>query len=208
MERRDLLSMRAYVKPQSENFVFLKRLLKNPKSLGAVAPSSRRLGDFIARSLSNFPKDSLIVELGAGTGSLTRSLLEAGYSKLTLIEMDGYFAKFLRFHFPSLSVIEGDASSLQTLLPSDLLGKVDVVLSGIPMMNLNQSQQKSIIQSSFEILRPGGSFVQFTYGPLSPISCKTFSLSSKRLGSVLLNVPPATVWEYQRDHRPWVLGSL
>lgn len=188
---------------RDENLLFLKRVLKNPKALGAVTPSSLALSNFICRHVEATP-DSYVVEIGAGTGRFTRALLRYGISpsQLFVVEMDPELANFLKKHFPQVSVIQGDAQNLVDILPPDIIGKVSTVISGIPLVNLSDSVQAGIADACFAVLAEGGQMLQFTYGPVSPLSCRKLGLSKKRLGSVLLNFPPAVIWAYKRGKVP------
>jgi phosphatidylethanolamine/phosphatidyl-N-methylethanolamine N-methyltransferase len=59
-----------------ENTLFFKRWIKHPFQMGTLAPITPRLAKLVASLVSN-PSD-LIVEIGAGTGRLTRALLAEG----------------------------------------------------------------------------------------------------------------------------------
>lgn len=54
-----------------EELLFLRRWLANPGKVGAVLPSSAALGRLVARNVARRP-DQWVVELGAGTGTVTR----------------------------------------------------------------------------------------------------------------------------------------
>lgn len=185
---------------QKERALFFKQLVKNPRSLGAVMPSSKALGEFISRQLRIVP-GSYFVEIGAGTGSLTQALLRAGIEPkcLYVVELDPYLSAFLKTRLPEdVHVMTGDARDLEHLLPAHVLGCVEAVISGIPMVNLNAQTQWDLIQASFRVMREGGDFLQFTYSPLSPLPAKKMGLDQKRVGHVFKNFPPATVWRYSR----------
>jgi phosphatidylethanolamine/phosphatidyl-N-methylethanolamine N-methyltransferase len=185
---------------RDENLLFFKRLLKNPASVGAVVPSSLALSRFMCQHVECHSKEEFVVEIGAGTGRFTQALLNQGLlvSQIIAVELDSELANFLRNRFPELIVIEGDATQLEKLLPSYVLGKVRTVISGIPMVNMPKDVQKEIVRSAFSILTDGGKFLQFTYGPVSPIPARSLGLVKKRLGHIFLNFPPATVWGYER----------
>jgi phosphatidylethanolamine/phosphatidyl-N-methylethanolamine N-methyltransferase len=181
----------------NEGLFFLKKLIKNPKAVGAVAPSSQSLGEFMSRYV-DFNSDAHIVELGAGTGSLTKALIKAGANpeKLILLEIDDDMCRMLREKFPKSQVIQGYASNLHNLINQDLHGTIPNIISGIPMVNLNFDEKQAIMKSVEIVLKPQGKFLQFTYGPVSPLPAAKLGLTQKRLGHVLLNMPPAMVWCY------------
>ena len=66
--------------------LFLKQVLKNPKEVSAVAPSSKKLATRMAKAIP----DGLgqVVELGAGTGMITDAILEAGVAPHTLYSFE------------------------------------------------------------------------------------------------------------------------
>ncbi len=72
-----------------DNARFLKSLVATPRLTGAVAPSGRALARAMAAAVGS-PSRGLVIELGPGTGPVTRSLIEAGLppSRLVLVEYD------------------------------------------------------------------------------------------------------------------------
>lgn len=180
-----------------ENILFLKRLIKNPKALGAVAPSSKALAEMVARHV-RVDQETYVVEVGAGTGRFTRGLLDAGLSadRLIVVELDRELCHYLRSNFPDITIIQGDATLLDQLLPPEVVCNVETIISGIPLINLNKEEQINLIEAFKNTLSPTGHIIQFTYGPVSPLSHKKLGLVATRLGHVFRNVPPATVWSY------------
>src|SRR5215468_9352324 len=93
--------------------LFLKRWLRRPFTMGAVVPSGRLLAEAMARAtLANLDgRDGHVVELGAGTGEVTKALLAKGIApeRLALVERDPELSLFLRRHFQGPRIIEGDA---------------------------------------------------------------------------------------------------
>lgn len=187
---------------RDENLLFFKRLLKNPRALGAIVPSSVALCDFMCRHV-DVTGDRYVVEIGAGTGRFTRTLLNYGIApeKLFVVEMDAELCKFLTLHFPSVTVINGDASYLTEILPPHIIGNVSTIISGIPLINLSEKIQTGIADACFAVLEKDGQMLQFTYGPLSPLSSQKLGLHKKRLGHVLWNFPPAVIWAYKRQEK-------
>ena len=190
------------IRKRDESLLFLKQLVKNPKSLGALVPSSLVLADFMCRHI-DLTKNPRIIEFGAGTGRFTQALLNNGVPKenLCVVEIDPTMCAFLQKNFPDIYIVNGNANQLSDLLP-ETWTQADVIVSGIPMVNLSFHDQHQIIQSCFKILTPLGSLLQFTYGPLSPLPSRKLGLRQKRLGHVLLNFPPAAVWKYWKPSSP------
>ena len=84
-----------------------------PRSVGAIAPSGRQLARAMAAQVDPALPGS-VVELGPGTGVITRALIERGIAeeRLILIEFNRDFAVLLRKRFPKARVLEGDAFAL------------------------------------------------------------------------------------------------
>jgi phospholipid N-methyltransferase len=57
---------------------------------------------------------------------------------------------------------------------------------------------RSIIQQSFAVMRPGGKFIQFSYGLIPPFGPHHLNLSVYLAARVWDNLPPATVWVYEQ----------
>lgn len=64
---------------------FLRTLVKDPFSVGAVAPSSRHLANSMVIGMGPGAK---VVELGGGTGSVTQAILNSGVSPQDLLVIE------------------------------------------------------------------------------------------------------------------------
>ncbi len=185
--------------------LFLKRWLRRPLAMGAVMPSGRPLGEAIARvTLAAIAgRDGRIVELGAGTGQVTRALLAAGIpaERLVLIERDAELASFLRRHFAGPLIVEGDAARLPQLLGTQGIDRIATVVSSLPLLSLPTEIVNGIVRGAFEALPRGAAMVQFTYGLSPPVPralrerLHLHATSSRRIWR---NVPPAVVWTFTR----------
>ena len=182
-----------------EEILFLRRWLAHPLKVGALLPSSPFLARLVARH-TRIGDDDVVVELGAGTGAVTKALLNSGIPKerLFVIEIDADMCTYLRKWYPQAQVIHGDAGTLHEILPSKWRGKVATVISGIPMITLPDDLQTRLIRSWLGELQPGGRMLQYTYSLVSPIPQEKFGLSVKRAGMTFLNLPPASVFKYEK----------
>src|SRR5438552_227381 len=95
---------------QNDIFIFFKTFLKDPKAMGAIYPSSKRLAEIMA-SYVVFSQNQLIVELGSGTGVITQAMLNRGISaeRIIAIESSPDLVKNLKERFPKIKVIQGNA---------------------------------------------------------------------------------------------------
>ena len=182
-----------------EELLFLRRWLANPGKVGAVLPSSAALGRLVARNVARRP-DQWVVELGAGTGTVTRVLLESGIpaDRLVVVEIDPDLGAFRRRELPRARVVQGDATELRALLPGGAAGNVGTVVSGIPMLTLPPELQRRMVGSWLDVMPPDGRLLQYTYSLASPLPAARLGLAGRRCGLVMRNLPPAWVWSYRR----------
>lgn len=189
----------------TERLRFIGQWLKNPRQTGSVTPSSPELA---AAMLSELPANTgRVIELGGGTGALTRALVDHGIAgkQLMVLELNQQLHAHLRLQFPKELMVLGNAGELaQLAAEAGFLddGLADAVVSGLGLLSMDRSSATRILESAFACLRPDGRFIQFTYSPTSPVMesvLAAMGLSMRRGEFVLRNVPPATVWVYQRS---------
>lgn len=188
-----------------DNLLFISSFARNPKKVGSVTPSSRRLGRAMAAELPD--EYSVCVELGGGTGSLTSAILAAGVPshKLIVIERDPALAAHLRKRFPKVMIVEGDAQQMRQRLADVGIDHVDAVISGLPLRNLPEKVRHDITTEVFAALGLGGVYVQFTYWGEPPVPievARRYGIGGKKTRRVWRNFPPANVWRYERQASP------
>ena len=181
----------------SDLALFRRRLLKNPRQVSAIAPSSRTLAR--AMTLGLGPKSGRVVEFGPGTGRFTEAILARGVppENLTLFELDEEFVAWLRQKFPGVTVHQLPAQEAARLVPPD----VGTVISGLPLLSMPPEVREGIVGAAFAILAPRGRFVQFTYGPrppLPPEQIASLGLTVDKGFKVWANLPPARVYRFRR----------
>lgn len=182
----------------SDLALFRRRLLKNPRQVSAIAPSSRTLAR--AMTLGLGPRSGRVVEFGPGTGRFTEAILARGVppENLTLFELDEEFVTYLRQKFPGVTVHQLPAQEAARLVPPD----VCAVISGLPLLSMPEEVREGIVGAAFQILAPRGSYVQFTYGPrppLPPEQIASLGLKVNKGFKVWANLPPARVYRFRRD---------
>lgn len=186
----------------ADNARFIRSWIENPRGVGAVSPS----GPALARAMASYvdvASDAPVVELGPGTGPVTQALLEHGVapSRLLLVEYESAFCDLLRQRYPGVTVVQGDAYGLKKTLDGKLSGPVAAVVSSLPLLNRPEPDRLQLLDQAFEMMTPGGVFIQFTYGLFSPMPLKRHperSAYAAEAAPVWLNIPPARVWRYRR----------
>lgn len=181
----------------SDLALFRRRLLKNPRQVSAIAPSSRTLAR--AMTLGLGPNSGPVVEFGPGTGRFTEAILARGVppENLTLFELDEEFVDHLRKKFPGVTVHQRPAQEAARLVPVG----VNTVISGLPLLSMPPDVRQGIVAAAFAILAPRGHYVQFTYGsrpPLPPETIESLNLKVNKGHKVWANLPPATVYRFRR----------
>ena len=177
---------------------FIWQFVRNPKSVGAIAPSGAVLSGKMAAGLG---PDSKVLELGGGTGTLTRGITAAGVegTNLRVIEMNPDFIRSLRQQFPGARVVDHSAFEIETL-PEEV-SDLDTVVSGLPLVNMSRDNHRAIMRGAFTRLKPGGCYRQFTYRPRCPIAddvLEEFGLKAVYETMALRNIPPAFVYRIER----------
>ena len=183
--------------PLNDAALFFRRWLSNPLQMGSIIPSSPKLGQLIAKQIDK-RSSSPILELGAGTGAITKSLISSGISpgRIAVVEIVPEMAEHLRAKFPQTSVLQADAFDLPIPLLKDTLGEIGTVICGIPLVLLSEAKQRQFIQQ-VEAVAPGRGFLLYTYCVTSPLPYRTLGLEAQRLAWTPLNFPPASVWHYR-----------
>ena len=186
------------VKPFEDELRFLRGLIASPKGVGAIAPSSPALARAVAAQV-DVGRPGPVLELGPGTGSMTRALLASGVAaeRLTLIEYDPDFAQLIRGRFPGVHVISGDAFDLDRTLGKKNGEPFAAVISGIPLLNHPVERRYQLVNAALDRLTPGAPLIQFSYGFMPPVPAPS-GASVHRAAFVLKNLPPAHVWVYRR----------
>jgi phosphatidylethanolamine/phosphatidyl-N-methylethanolamine N-methyltransferase len=180
----------------ADPWLFFRRWLTNPLEMGSVVPSSAALCTRIVRQTRR-ARDEAVLELGAGTGVISRALLASGVpaDRLFVVEIAPSMAAHLRRVLPGARVIEGDASRLPELVPADWHGRIGTVICGIPLVLLPFAEQRRFI-AAMRAVAPGRGFLHFSYFATSPISTHRHGLTGRREAWTPLNFPPASVWRY------------
>lgn len=184
---------------------FFRQWLKNPLGVAAVSPSSPQLA---RQMIAALPANSTrLIELGGGTGAITDKLLGHGIAPqdLMVLELSEEMHQTLRLRFPDIRLHLANAADVQRIArESGFLDTAlaDAVVSGLGLLSMPRPLQREIVGEAFACLRPDGRFVQFTYGPASPIAREVLDelgLLSRRVSFTWWNVPPATVYVYERQ---------
>lgn len=186
---------------------FFTAFLRQPGSMGAVAPSSRWLAARMTEGV-RLDQAKVVVEIGAGTGAFTGAIQEKLHPEAAflVVEINPDFARYLTPRFPRARVIHGSAEHLSEFLSSHGHATADCVLSGLPWAGFSNELQQRLLSSVVGALRPGGEFATFAYNHASwlPRGRRFRRLLETRFPSVRTtpmvwrNLPPAFVYHCRK----------
>jgi phospholipid N-methyltransferase len=173
--------------------IFYRQLLKSAKHTGAIAPSS----PFLARkicSVADIPQAKTILELGPGTGAITKELLKyvnAPHNLFT-VEINPEFITHLQKKYPQITHLNADIKSLGAICKKYAIPQADIIVSGIPFTDFNKEECNIMFREISEAMHSESKFILFTY---SPIRFKAFFQWFEKISLhyVPLNLPPAYV---------------
>lgn len=184
----------------NENIQFLRAFLKNPMKVGAIAPSSPELAAEMLDGMRP-DDDNIVLELGVGTGAITKYLQEIISSKQAYlgIELDENLVKSLKTKFDDLNIVCGNAADAYRIHQESGLGKVRYLVCCLPFVSLPKEVSESVLLEIEKFMDEGCEFRMFQYahGYYLPPAIKLREFLRNRYGTtkrsplVLKNVPPA-----------------
>jgi phospholipid N-methyltransferase len=150
----------------SDFTLFLGKFLRQGTKIASLAPSSPWLARTTIRTI-DWASARTIVELGAGTGPITRAIAErvGPETRVLVLERDPDFSKLLRERFgnlPHFDVIEGDCRDLAGMLRDRGIERADAIVSGLPVPSFPKALQDDLFRVVRQVLAPGGTYNQIT----------------------------------------------
>lgn len=170
-------------------------MLANPRTVGAVWPTSRRaVRDLL--DLGDFSRAKTVLEFGVGAGVYTEGILERLRPDATLLafEVDDEMASEVsaRLSDPRLAVIHDSAENAESYLGDE--EKADVIVSSLPFTTLPEGVRENILDLAPRMLAPNnGSMLVLQYSPaISAAIHHRFATVRQRISP--MNIPPALLF--------------
>jgi phospholipid N-methyltransferase len=196
---------------------FASEALTNFYTVAAVLPSSMHLASAMVEPLP-LSRTLVAMELGAGTGAVTRRLLNELPQNATLLafEINPRFVSYIEqnFHDPRLVLINESVENVEPVLRQHSCHHVDVVVSSLGLGFMSEPKRRRIFDGLLPFVRPHTVLTQYQYihglqfsnGRLGRLSLQP--LLNDYFGSVesriiWRNFPPAYV--YTCHHKNTVL---
>jgi phospholipid N-methyltransferase len=197
-----MLTKRRPARHFEDQLAFFREFLKHPQQVASIIPSSRFLERRVAE-IADVASAGTIVELGAGTGGVTRAILrmmpaEAG---LLSLEINPRFQTALRrIGDPRLVVHTGSAEELETVLCDYDLPAPNVVISGIPFSKIPRGTASQILRTISRVLAPGGRFVAYQWHNRVAVLGRPL-LGPASVDVELRNIPPLRIYSWEKEKR-------
>lgn len=197
---------------------FIRQVRQRFYTTGAVLPSSRFLAHATTRPLHQFQGPKRVLELGPGTGAVTRYIVKhiKPEDHFDLVEINEDFGRILKNRFehdPDYKKVAAVSQVHVCPLQEFKTDKpYDIIISGLPFNNFPAPLVEELVEATLKLLAPNGTYSFFEYMFMRPMRrAVTNSADRKRLADieailrkrfdayrfqrdwVFMNVPPAWV---------------
>lgn len=177
------------------SLLFFASFLRDPKTVAWIFPTLKPTSRTLTRSLADAGKVQTLVELGPGSGAITKEFLKPGVlhpkSRLVVVELLPELVAYMRKTItdPRCIIVQGDAADLCALLQEQGITQIDGLLSGIPFSQIPLAIGNRIMDEVALLLRPGAKAVAYQMHP------RVRGLLAKRFAGVTTewlpwNLPP------------------
>jgi phospholipid N-methyltransferase len=192
-------------------FRFLRQFVTSPRSVGAIAPSSKGLAKRITDWI-DWENVQAACEVGPGTGAFTQTILRRmrDDARFFMVELNGQFARQLTRRYPGVTVYLDSVEHLGGCCERERIDSLDAIISGLPWAAFPEDLQDRCLSAITECLKPGGQFVTFAYlhGLVLPAARRFRKKLDAHFASVerssvkWLNLPPAVVYRCRAPLAP------
>lgn len=186
----------------TDQAAFVLAAARRPREVATIFPTSRALAERLIAGVDFNCR--LLVELGPGSGAITRPLLErldpAAYVGL---EINGGLVTLLRERFPGATFEERSALDVADLVGA---GQADHIVSSLPWTVFSAEDRERGVAAVHDALRPGGTFHTYVCMNAMPYPSAKALLKSlrarfrrvQRVAFEWRNVPPAFVFRAEK----------
>ena len=169
------------------------------KTLGAIAPSSKFLVNKMLAKI-NYSQDLDILQLGFGKGVFTKEIIRRSTpnTTLTIFEVDKDCRKY-NIDNKRITYIEDSAEKISLYCEDK---KFDHIISTLPFASLPRKVSQNIFKTIKQHLKKNGKFLQYQYSLFSKKDIQKLFDEKIKIDFVLLNLPPAFIYETKNNTLP------
>jgi phosphatidylethanolamine/phosphatidyl-N-methylethanolamine N-methyltransferase len=201
----------------AERWRMLREAARDPRTIGSITPSSSATARALTAPLRARPGSLTILEVGAGTGAVTRAVLAemTPGCRLDVVESNLRLAARLDAAVGTGSLMSRQVSVQGTSIDHlDTGRRYDVIISTLPFANFPPDRVDAIMTKYMQLLHPLGTLTYIAYlgsrqvhtllaGPAGAHAVDdVLAEYRKRCGAqsvtVWGNVPPTRVWRLTR----------
>lgn len=148
---------------------FFREFRTSFRTTGAVLPSSRFLAQALARPIRASRPPARILEVGPGTGAVTRAIARNMLpdDRLDCVEINERFVDLLKERIargrafdPCREQIEVIHAPVESLIGESVY---DYIISGLPLNNFTAAQAREIFLALKRLIKPNGVLSYFEY---------------------------------------------
>ena len=176
-----------------ERIIFLKNFINEPRMIGSVIPSSKKLSRKMANQI-DYDNAKCIIELGPGVGPYTGIILSKKKSstKYLAFEKNEDMVNILKTKFPDIEIYN-KAEQMTEIINGNNINSIDHIISGLPFTVLEKNIRNSILEQVYNNLEKGGKFITFQYS-LDLYKYLKNKYSKVEIKFVPLNVPMTFIY--------------
>lgn len=189
------------------NCLFFLRFIVKPKQTGSIMPTSQTAAIELVQPMVNKATPRTILEVGAGTGPVTKVIIEhlAPEDHLDVLEIDPALCDLLQERFKEYHQVHIHCTPVERWQPAY---HYDVVISTVPLSNLTFDEVDLIINQFRRLIKSRGVLSYLEYIGGSEIKALAGQKKEQHVAdrlkqfrdqhqtqtvSVLANVPPTYV---------------
>lgn len=193
----------------------LKHFIKDLKKVGAIAPSSKFLARDLVEQLKNDIKNNSclplnILEIGAGTGPLTKEIAKhlRPDDHLNIVEINDHFYEHIKdkYNQPNICIHHQDILNHSPSI------KYDYIFSSLPYEAMSEELIRTIWEKKLTLCKEQAFICYFKYVSFRKFKCdfeeqivKRFQCNKK---IVLRNLPPAKLFTLEIDDSSFPIHQL
>ncbi|HTV46996.1 MAG TPA: rRNA adenine N-6-methyltransferase family protein [Phycisphaerae bacterium] len=182
------------------HFLFMRKFFRHGVRISSIWPSSRSMSRACI-SRVNWNTARVVVELGAGTGAITREILRRvqPHTFFLTIERDADFVSVLQDQFTqskNFRILHGDVSDLVAILREHNIPEsgVDGFISGLGTPSLPENVKTSMFAAVRHYLNPTSYFSNITEVPWYFQRYYRGIFKNVSFQLVPINVPPGGIY--------------